>query len=313
MSFQWIDASAPQLALSVEQAVAETLAYSDVFDFPLRVEELHRYLPIRMTLPDLQAALDLGNPAVASADGFYFLRGRESVVCTRRRREVISRPMFRKAMLFGRILGALPFIRMVALTGSLTMLNSEETGDLDYMLVTAPGRVWTARGFALLFGRLTVRMGFTLCPNLIVSDRALAWEQHDLYSAREICQMVPISGKGVYGRLRCINDWTERVLPNASGLPPLAAQDSSGGWFLQGAEEWPLLGFVGNRVEAWEMQRKVRRLSRQTGHGVETRFDADVCQGNFQHHGAETRQALVKKLAELGICSPLTEPPSKPE
>ncbi len=197
MSTQLLEKTAPRLALPLEQAIVETLAYSDVFDFPLRAEEIHRYLPLQVTLADVQATLDRGMPAVESKRGYYFLSGRGGLVSIRLMREAISRPAFKQAMRIGRIHGGLPFIRMVALTGSLAMLNSEEAADLDYMLVAAPGHIWTARGFALLFGRLTARRGLTLCPNLIVSERALQWEQHDLYSAREIGQMVPLAGLGV--------------------------------------------------------------------------------------------------------------------
>jgi hypothetical protein len=212
----------------------------------------------------------------------------------------------------GRILGGLPFIRMVALTGSLAVLNSEESGDLDYMLVAAQGRVWTARGFAILFGRLTARMGYVLCPNLIVSENALEWTQRDLYSARELCQMVPVTGTSVYARLRRINRWTELLLPNASSPPPLARLLRERRSLLQSVEEWPLRGGLGDRIESWEMRRKISRLSRQAGVGAETRFDAEVCQGNFQHHGAQTRRALRERLAGLGIDSPLLPPTSDP-
>ncbi len=56
------------------------------------------------------------------------------------------------------------------------------------------------------------------------------------------------------------------------------------------------------------MQRKANRFRRQAGHELETRFDANVCQGNFHHHGTRTRQELKRRLAELGIGTSLTEP-----
>ena len=292
-------------AISLEQAILETLAYSDVFDFPLHVEELHRYLRVRSTLADLQGALARGVRSVACCKGFYFLNGREALVPLRMLREACSRPALLRARHFGRILGRLPFIRMVALTGSLALLNADETADLDYMLVARQGRVWTARGFALLFGRLTARRGYTLCPNLIVSARLLAWPQRDLYTAREICQMIPITGLGVYDRLRQVNDWTDEYLPNASGMPPLAESAPKPTSRVQSVQEWALQGALGDRVEAWEMVRKIRRFERQAGFGAETHFDADTCQGNFHHHGAHTRQALQERLVKLGIESAL--------
>ena len=306
MSFQLLDRVPAPIAIPLEQAILETVAYSDVFDYPLGLEEIRRYLPVSVSLNDLKAALERGITALGHEGGYYFLNGRDSLISVRSNRAVISGPPLKRAFRFGRILGGLPFIRMVALTGSLALLNAEESGDLDYMLVTKPGRVWTARGFAVLFGRLTARMGSVLCPNLIVSENALDWEQRDLYSARELCQMVPITGAGIYTRLRRINEWAEDLLPNAGGPPPLTRAIHEGQRLLQRAEELPLLGRLGERTESWEMRRKISRLTRQAGVGVETRFDAEVCQGNFQHHGAQTRQALRERLAQLGIDTPLS-------
>ena len=288
-------------SMDLDRAVLETLAYSDVFDYPLRLDELHLYLPVRATTQQLSFELAKDSPLIGSRDGFYFLAGRSSIVNVRARREHRSKPVLKTAFQLGRVLGRLPFIRMVALTGSLAMLNSDDAADLDYMLVAANGRVWTARAFALLFGRLTSRLGYTLCPNLIVAERALAWRQHDLYSAHEICQMLPITGLQTYKQLRCINAWTGDFLPNASGFPSQPDDESKPGYIVQSLAEWALRGQLGNLFENWEMQRKVARFSRQEGFGDETRFDVDVCQGNFDHHRAQTRSALRQRLQELGV------------
>jgi hypothetical protein len=279
----------------------ETLAYSDVFDYPLRAAEVHRYLPIAATANELRNALDCKPPFVDSAHGYYFLAGRASLVALRLQRESNAQRTIRIAYRIGRLLGSLPFIRMVALTGSLAMLNSGDGSDLDYMLVTAPDRVWTARGFALLLGRLTSRLGYTLCPNLILSENRLHWLDRSLYSAREICQMLPIAGLRTYSDLRRANAWTEQFLPNAIGMPPLAHSDRDDTRFLQRMQEWPLSGQLGNRVEYWERTRKISRLSRQPGFSAETHFDAEVCQGNFDHHRARTGRALQQRLVRLGI------------
>lgn len=298
--------------IALGEAIIQTLAYSDVFDYPLRLDELHRYLPVPVGLDELCSALSRGVECVSSLEDFYFLEGREALVALRRRREAVSRPALRAALHYGRMLGSLPFIRMVALTGSLAVRNSDWNGDLDYMLVTADGRLWTARGFAVLFSHLTARAGYTLCPNLIVSESALKWPDEDIYSAREICQMIPITGMDIYERLRRMNDWTDRFLPNASCMPELGGPQTAGASTLQEIAELPLRGTLGSRLERWEMDRKIRRLTRQPGFGIETRFDAQVCQGNFLHHGAETRRALEEKLARLhrdaSVVTPYADP-----
>jgi hypothetical protein len=286
------------------RAILEALAYSDIFNYPLRLDELRRYLPVHLNELDLSAELLQLNGRIGFQDGYYFLAGRQAIVALRRSREAPSRRVLGRARLYGRVLSVLPFIRMTAVTGSLAVLNCDQTSDLDFMLVAKPGRLWTARACALALNRLTRLFGDTLCPNLIVSETALEWPLHDLYSARELCQMILVSGEEVYARLLAANPWVDAVLPNAREsaaavrLPRRAS-------ILQMLLELPLAGKVGDWFEAWEMKRKIARLSKQAGYGVETFFNADVCQGNFHHHRAWAREFFEKRLEELGVAEPV--------
>ena len=283
----------------LERAILETLAYSDIFEYPLSLNELHRYLPMRAETDQVFGALHSLDGLLGEQDGFYFLAGREKIVGIRMQREVHSQKLMLHALKYGRMLGALPFIRMVALTGSLAVMNSARDSDFDYMLVAAPNRVWTARAFALLLNRVTRLFGDTLCPNLIVSENALTWSTHDLYSARELCQMIPITGVDVYRKLMRANKWTNDFLPNA-GKKTSEVFKTSEVWKLS---ELPLRGRLGDRIEHWEMNRKIARFSMQTGFGEETVFNADVCQGNFDHHKKWTQEMFENKLSALAAIS----------
>lgn len=284
----------------IKQAILEVLAYSDIFEYPLRLEELHRYLPIRAEVDELPVALESLQGQVGEKNGFYFLCHRDEIVKIREERETRSKRLFSIALKFGRILGSLPFVRMVALTGSLAVLNLSKNVDFDYLIVTAPGRVWTARAFALLVNRFTRLFGHTLCPNLIVAETKLEWPLQDLYSARELFQMLPITGMDVYQKLMKANEWAQGFFPNASlesgsSLPKLQKQ----AFVLQNFLELPLRGRLGNRFEHWEMARKIARFSKQAGFGEETIFTADICQGNFHHHRKWTRDAFEEKLGVI--------------
>jgi hypothetical protein len=284
---------------TLKQAILEALAYSDIFEYPLQLNELHRYLPIYAEMEQLSVALGFLMGEVGEKDGLYYLAGREDTVKTRKMREAHSQKLLPVALKYGSILGSLPFVRMVALTGSLAVMNCAGDADFDYMLVTAPNHVWTARAFALLLNRFAHLFGHTLCPNLVISENALSWSSHDLYSARELCQMIPITGMDSYRRLMKANEWAKDFLPNAdleassSLLENLPA--------LQGFLELPLHGKLGNHIEHWEMNRKITRFSKQTGFGEETVFNANVCQGNFGHHKKWTQEAFQKRLRMLNL------------
>jgi hypothetical protein len=284
---------------TISDAILETVAYADIFDHPLTAPEVHRYLTgmfvefevVREALKDIQRLVQTGV--------YFTLPGREEIIPIREEREAHSRKLLPRALHYGRILGSLPFIRMVALTGSLAVLNVSKTDDFDYMLVAAPGRVWTARALALLINRFAKRAGHTLCPNLIVSRKCLEWPLHDLYSARELCQIIPITGLEVYNELIRVNAWAREFLPNAFSENYVSQNQIGRRFNIQKRMEFFLSGSLGDRFERWEMARKIDRFSRQDGFGDETVFNADVCQGNFHHHRKWTHEAYQQRLRKL--------------
>jgi len=291
---------------NLSQAVLQTLAYSDIFDYPLTAPEIHKYLTgIKASFEEVLRALEGGS--ISQTGSYFTLSGREAIVSIRLDREARSQKLLPLALRYGHILGRLPYIRMVALTGSLAVMNTSEAGDFDYMLVAARGRVWTARAFALALNRLTRLNGYTICPNLIVSENTLEWRRHDLYSARELCQMIPVMGFDVYNRLMKANRWMGTFLPNAfpesNSLLFGTTQELTPAF--QSLLELPLRGKLGDHFETWEMDRKVSRFSKQAGFGEETIFNADVCQGNFHHHRSSTREMFEKKLTGLQSLLPL--------
>jgi hypothetical protein len=292
---------------NLSRAVLQTVAYSDIFDYPLTAHEIHRYLiGVEASLEEVARTVE--DEEIFTRTGDYFtLPGREEIVNIRMNREVRSRELLSQAMKYGRMLGALPYIRMVALTGSLAVMNVSGNQDFDYMLVTVPGRVWTARAFALAINRLASVRGYTLCPNLIISETALEWNVHDLYSAREVCQMKLIKGKDVYMRLMKVNAWIRDFLPNAFNANSMNATNKAQNSLVRGIRverfqhllETLLPGSLGDRFENWEMNRKIARFSKQAGFGEETIFNTEICQGNFHHHRQWTHEAFEERLSAL--------------
>jgi hypothetical protein len=157
---------------SLPQAILHTVAYSDVFDYPLTVGEIHRYLTgVKASSEEVVRAV--GEEGVVTRIGNYFtLPGREEIVHIRIQREARSRELMPRAIQYGRILGSLPYVRMVALTGSLAVLNISGNHDFDYMLVTEPGRLWTARALAVSFGRIVRPLGHRICELASFCERA---------------------------------------------------------------------------------------------------------------------------------------------
>jgi hypothetical protein len=108
-----------------------------------------------------------------------------------------------------------------------------------------------------------------------------------------------ISGAAVFDRLRVANNWVEEYLPNWNADQKI--NESEKPFFLQKLFENLLKGKLGNKLEAWEMNRKIKKLSAQDGFGIETNFNADICQGNFDHHNMWTMQRYQERLAKLNL------------
>jgi hypothetical protein len=292
----------------VEEAILKTVAYADVFDYPLKTNEIHRYLiEYPAETSEVRDALEGGRlvPNYLERKGnYYLLRGREKVVASRFRRAEFARKLWPKAEYYGRMIARMPFVRMVAVTGSLVMDNIENRADIDYLVAAEPGRVWVCRAGIIALVRWASLRKIILCPNYILSTNSLALTQRTLYTAHELTQMIPLVGIDVYDKLRESNTWTEYYLPNAKGRPgrTLLTSDRPRSWFGS-ASEWLLRSRPGEWLENWEMQRKITKLQRQYPDKAESDFSREWCKGHFENHGQSAMAAYknkLKRLSDLG-------------
>jgi hypothetical protein len=190
---------------------------------------------------------------------------------------------------------------MVALTGSLTMDNAESNDDFDYLIVTEPGRLWLARALVIgLVVKTAARQGDEICPNYLLSERALEFKEHNLYTAHELTQMIPLSGPHLYKKMRHLNPWTARFLPNAKGPPRRVDPSGDARHPARALAETTLRTALGARLEQWEQDRKIRRFTQQNGGKTTVAFSADRCKGHFQSHDAVVLEAFAGRLQELG-------------
>jgi hypothetical protein len=287
----------------LERAIVLTVAYADVFDYPLTSGEIHRYLAGVAAEPAaVEAALrqrHLSSGALAQAGPYVMLPGREAIVETRRRRAAVAATMWSPAVRYGRMIGRLPFVRMVAVTGALAVSNVDAGADIDYLIITAPGRLWLCRAIIIALVRLAAQRGHILCPNYLLSERALALSEHSLYGAHELMQMVPITGLPWYHRMRRANAWADELLPNAPGLPYLVTPQAAARSRTQALAELALRSPAGAWLERWEMERKVRKFSVRHPGNPEISLNSDCCKGHFDGHGQRTLAAYADRVRTL--------------
>jgi hypothetical protein len=140
---------APPMALGPrEWALLATVAYADLFDSPLPLEEactasfgvaldeaevrrlvLGPHLKLRMTL---------------HRDGYLVLVGREHLVDAMPERATLTRELLDRNRATLRALAALPFVRSIMISGGVAHKNPGPRPDLDLFVIGARGRGYTA-------------------------------------------------------------------------------------------------------------------------------------------------------------------------
>jgi hypothetical protein len=287
-----------------------TVAYADVFDYPLTPDEIHRYLvETRAPSQAVQQALDdrlLAQGELVETKGYVSLRGREPIVETRLCRQAISARLWRRGLRYGLSIARLPFVRFVGVTGTLAVDNAERDADIDYLIVVVPGRVWLTRQLCLLLVYLGRLERVTICPNYVISLDALDQFEHSFFTAHELAHMVPVYGLEVYEQLLNTNGWALDYLPNAfdgrheplggDSLHPLAKAIKRG-------VEWLLSGRLGDAWERHESDLKIRRLRAEAEAcgACSVRFSADACKGHVLDHARLIEDAYRHRLQQVGL------------
>jgi hypothetical protein len=292
----------------LETAILSAVSYADVFDYPLTLAEVHRYLAGEAASYDaVREALENGlipSRRLICVQGYVALPEREAIVELRLHREAASARLWRKATRYAGAIASLPFVRMVAVTGTLAVNNAERGHDIDYLIVTAPGRVWLTRLFVVAFVHLGHLERLTLCPNYVFSSDALAQFEPSFFVAHELAQMVPLYGLDTYHELLRANAWVSRYLPNAflaaRELSPRVAPVS---WILKRGAERALEGKAGS---AWEARVQAAKLAQFQAEAAACPFSAasftvDCCKGHIEDHSRQIDRAYRQRLRQVGL------------
>jgi len=218
---------------TLDQAVLLTVLYADLFDYPLTLDELHGRLVVEQAAkPAVQAAVDrLVGPPLARVNGFICWMGREDLVAVRQRREEAGTKAWHAAHRYARWLRRIPFVRMAAVSGSLAVNNTEKYGDVDFFCITEANRLWIARLFILPLPKITrfFHRFFPhyFCPNYTLTRAHLEVLDHNLFSAHEVMQAVPLWGASVYREFREANPWAFRFLPQGPRGAPMPTPEAA--------------------------------------------------------------------------------------
>ena len=195
----------------LQHELLDKLAYFAVFNHPLRAKELQNLLHNYYSFDRVEAALT----RLLQAQLCYFFNNHFGLVPTieadlqkRRQNEENAKQYFAKLPFYVRIIGSFPFVRGVAVSGSLSKGVIHQEGDIDYFIITAHNRLWLTRILLVLFKKiflLNSRKYF--CVNYFVSEKHLEVPDKNIFTATEVATLIPVYGEELMQSFKKANAW----------------------------------------------------------------------------------------------------------
>lgn len=206
-------------------SILRTLTYGDIFNYPMTASEMYRFLisPIKIPFTKFKRLIKVHEKYFAHKDGYYFLLSRDSICNLRRERMAASRKKLDKARLIVAVLGRIPTLYVIGVSGSVAVCNAKEKDDIDLFFITAPHTLWISRLLVnitlFLIGQKRKRgvriAADKICPNMYMRADRLKLYSKNLFAAHEVAQLlVLVNKKNTYERFVAANDWVENYLPN---------------------------------------------------------------------------------------------------
>jgi predicted nucleotidyltransferase len=240
-----------------EEYVLHVVRYFAVFSYPPSIAEIRTYLRVGVSSRELETLLRKitasGRLLAEGTPRRYTLPGNERffALFAERQREVDRKLLLARTYI--ERLGRLPFVRMVAITGSVAAGNARREDDIDLFVVAEAGRMWTVRLFAVALAavmglkrsRVTNGAQDKVCLNLFfdLDDLTVPEGKRNEYVAHEVLQARPVVDRhATHARFLHANGWILRLFPNNT-LPRVTPEHSNTGTRLlfrpvTGVTEW---------------------------------------------------------------------------
>ncbi len=297
---------------NLQQDIVRALAYFDVFVYPLTKEQVYAYLPRNsVTVQQLENDLkDLVRAGLLKENaGYYFFADRSATVAaTRREDERRAAAMLKRAYWISLFLKQIPFVRAVFITGSLSKNVASPSSDVDFMIVTAPNRLWISKmiltGIRRIFFFNTIKY---FCFNLFVTEKGFSFPEKNVFNAIEIATTQVLWNETAHDKFCSANSWVHMFLPNWSknlqGFRLLPSKASP----FQTISEYVLNALPLNSLDAFLLDTAHKYWKKRHSHLDEDKFNAlfqckpDISSVWSHDHQTQTMNDYRRRLEQFGI------------
>lgn len=285
----------------LREAILKAIIYADIFDYPLKVEEIQKWLIGYKTSSSLSISNQVENiESIQKKQDYYFMKGRESIVIIRNKREDYSQKRILIAQRVAKLLSYIPTIKLIGITGALAMNNTRKDDDIDLFIISSHNFLWTTRFFATFFVEMIgnrrhpadLNTNNKICLNMFMDEKHLAIrrKERDLFSAHEVIQMKLLWEKdNTYKKFLSANKWVKKYLPNAYNQLALAIKPKDTSEVAEGLlgrwrnQQSVLENFLKN-IQLWYMNKR--------------RTTEVIKEGMIRFHIHDARKWILQKYYE---------------
>ncbi len=199
----------------------KTILYFSIFKYPLNLDEICKFHPVK-DREQIASELDqlMNRNIICKIDGFYLPDNDEGCIEKRKKGNEMASQVMCKAQERAKLIGKFPFVEGVGVSGSLSKGYYDEKSDIDFFIITKPGRLWVARTLLVLYKKIFLgnsRKYF--CVNYFLSSDNLEVCEKNRFTATEIRTLIPFVGKDVFTNFYKSNEWVNDIF--GSFMPEL--------------------------------------------------------------------------------------------
>jgi len=204
---------------AIRNGVLRTLLYYDIWHYPLSSAELYAFLPVNtISLDEFRRCLPQitdGN-IIREYKDYYFVRGLDKpVVWQRSKKEKHARHLWRMARLFTHVIKRFPYVRAVFVSGDLSKNATTRKSDVDFFVLTEPGKLWITRTLLIAFKKtFLVNKKKYFCLNYLATTDHLRSEERNIFVATEIAHLKPLYNRALFQKYHEANTWIRDFFPN---------------------------------------------------------------------------------------------------
>lgn len=219
------------LLLNIEKSylleTLKTILYFSIFRHPLKIDEIHSYTnysDLSDTSDELQSLMN--QKILTKVDEFYVYGSDLDSVVKRLKGNMQAKKALVKAKEKAGFIAKFPFVNAVGVSGSLSKGYYDDESDIDFFVITKPGKLWICRTLLMLYKKIFLfnsRKFF--CINYYVSSDHLEIEEKNRFTATEIKTLIPMQGKIAFENFYIKNNWISNffgtINTDLNGVPDI--------------------------------------------------------------------------------------------